>query len=54
MKAQHRMLIQLPRELHDRLVIAAEENERTIAAETRYAIKKHLEACGLPERKEEE
>ena len=51
---QHRMLIQLPRELHDRLSRAAQENERTIAAETRYAIKKHLEACGMPEPKREE
>ena len=51
---QHRLLVQLPREMHDRLVLAARQNERTIAAEIRFVVKTHLDDMGIPRKEEED
>ena len=51
---QHRMLIQIPKEMHGRLVLASQQNERTVAAEIRFVVKTHLDDMGLPKEEEEE
>lgn len=53
-EAQHRMLIQLPKEMHARLRLCAASNERRMTAEIRFALKAHLAAHGFPKQEEDD